>query len=124
MAQAEKVYSEDEVKQRLTGPLSHWYVEDGWLGRKFKTEGWKGTLMVVNTIGHLAEAAWHHPDLTVSYAFVIVKLMTHSAKGITDKDLALASKIEEVVSWRPGREEEPLDGTPSDDQWFRYIKYD
>ena len=29
------------------------------------------------TIGHLAEAAWHHPDLTVSYAFVIVKLMNH-----------------------------------------------
>jgi len=42
--------------------------------------------MVVNTVGHLAEAAWHHPDLTVSYAFVIVKLCTHDAKGITDKD--------------------------------------
>ncbi|KND62434.1 Pterin-4-alpha-carbinolamine dehydratase [Candidatus Burkholderia verschuerenii] len=124
MAQAEKVYSEDEVKQRLTGPLKHWYVEDGWLRRKFKTEGWKGTLMVVNTVGHLAEAAWHHPDLTVSYAFVIVKLMTHSAKGITDKDLALASKIEDVVGWQPGKEDGPLDGTPSDDQRFRYIKYD
>jgi 4a-hydroxytetrahydrobiopterin dehydratase len=124
MAQAEKVYSEDEVKQRLTGPLKHWYVEDGWLSRKFKTEGWKGTLMVVNTVGHLAEAAWHHPDLTVSYAFVIVKLMTHSAKGITDKDLALASKIEDVIGWQPGKEEGPLDGTPADDERFRYIKYD
>jgi 4a-hydroxytetrahydrobiopterin dehydratase len=124
MVQAEKVYSDEEIKQRLTGPLQHWYVEDGWLQRKFNTEGWKGTLMVVNTVGHLAEAAWHHPDLTVSYAFVIVRLMTHSAKGITDKDLALAARIEDVVQWQPGKEDGPLDGTPSDDQRFRYIKYD
>ena len=39
--------------------------------------------MVVNTVGHLAEAAWHHPDLNVSYAFVTVKLMNHAAKGVT-----------------------------------------
>jgi 4a-hydroxytetrahydrobiopterin dehydratase len=124
MAQAEKVYSEEEVRQRLTGTLKHWYVEDGGLWRKFQTEGWKGTLMVVNTIGHLAEAAWHHPDLTVSYGSVVVNLMTHSAKGITDKDLSLAAKIEEVVQWQPGLEGGALEGTPSDDPRFRYIKYD
>ncbi|WP_250474289.1 4a-hydroxytetrahydrobiopterin dehydratase [Caballeronia sp. GAFFF1] len=124
MTQAEKVYADAEIAERLSGTLKHWYFEDGWLRRKFRTEGWKGTLMVVNTVGHLAEAAWHHPDLTVSYAFVIVKLKTHSAKGITDKDFALASKIEEVVQWRPSLEGGPLAGTPSDDQRFRYIKYD
>jgi 4a-hydroxytetrahydrobiopterin dehydratase len=80
--------------------------------------------MVVNTIGHLAEAAWHHPDLAVSYAFVIVKLMTHSVKGVTELDFALARKIEEVIQWQPGLEGGALPGTPSDDQRFRYIKYD
>ncbi|MDR5857207.1 4a-hydroxytetrahydrobiopterin dehydratase [Caballeronia sp. LZ062] len=124
MAQAEKVYSEAEIAERLGGALKHWYFEDGWLRRKFRTEGWKGTLMVVNAVGHLAEAAWHHPDLTVSYAFVVVKLKTHSAKGITDKDFALASKIEEFVQWQPALEGGPLSGTPVDDQRFRYIKYD
>jgi 4a-hydroxytetrahydrobiopterin dehydratase len=122
--QPERVYSDEEIQQRLTGALQHWYMEDGWLRRKYKTEGWKGTLMVVNTVGHLAEAAWHHPDLTVSYAFVIVKLKTHSAKGITDKDFALATKVEEVIQWQPGLEGGPLEGTPRDDQRFRYIKYD
>ncbi|CAG4891802.1 4a-hydroxytetrahydrobiopterin dehydratase [Paraburkholderia gardini] len=124
MTQAEHVYSDEEIQQRLQGPLQHWYLDDGWLRRKFKTESWKGTLMVVNTVGHLAEAAWHHPDLTVSYAFVVVKLKTHSAKGITDKDFALATKIEEVIQWQPGLEGGPLEGTPADDQRFRYIKYD
>ena len=119
-----KTYSETEINQRLQQELPKWYFEDGWIRRKFKTEGWKGTLMVVNTIGHLAEAAWHHPDLTVSYAFVIVKLMTHSEKGVTDRDFTLARKIEDVVGWQPGREGGPLEGTPSNDQRFRYIKYD
>ncbi len=57
--------------------------------------------MVINTVGHLAEAAWHHPDITASYAWVEVRLMNHAAKGITDKDFALAKKIEDVVHWQP-----------------------
>ena len=120
----DEVYDAAEVQARLAAELPHWTFEDGWIRRKYKTSGWKGTLMVVNAVGHLAEAAWHHPDLTVSYAFVNVKLMNHAAKGITDKDFALARKIEEVVMWQPGREEGAvLEGTP-DDPRFKYIKYD
>ena len=82
----DRTYSEDEIRARLEAELPHWYYEDGWIRRRYRTSGWKGTLMVINTVGHLAEAAWHHPDLTASYAFVIVKLMNHAAKGVTDKD--------------------------------------
>ncbi|WP_066331374.1 4a-hydroxytetrahydrobiopterin dehydratase [Azohydromonas lata] len=121
---ADTVYSPEEIDARLKEELPAWYCEDGWIRRKYKTSGWKSTLMVVNTVGHLAEAAWHHPDLTVSYAFVIVKLMNHAAKGVTDKDFALAHKIEDVLMWQPGRDEDsPLDGTP-DDPRFKHIKYD
>ncbi len=119
----DEVYSEEEVNARLAEELPNWKYEGDWIRRKYKTHSWKSTLMVVNTVGHLAEAAWHHPDLTVSYAFVIVKLMNHAAKGITDKDFELAKKIEEVVQWQPGLEENDLEGTPSD-QRFAYIKYD
>lgn len=119
----EDVYSEEEIEQRLKEELPHWYYENGWIRRKFKTSGWKGSLMVVNTIGHLSEAAFHHPDLSVSYAFVIVKLMNHAAKGVTNKDFELANKIEEVLMWQPGNEDGALEGTP-DDPRFKYIKYD
>jgi len=91
----EQTYTDEQIELRLAEELPHWYYENGWIRRKYKTNSWKGTLMVVNTVGHLAEAAWHHPDLTVSYAFVIVKLMNHAAKGVTNKDFALAKKIEE-----------------------------
>ena len=79
--------------------------------------------MVVNAIGHLAEAAWHHPDLAVSYARVEVRLQTHTAKGVTAKDIALARKIEEVVGWQPGQEGGPLEGTPAEAR-HAYIRYD
>jgi len=119
----EETYSDEEVEERLREELPRWYLENGWIRRKYKTSGWKGTLMVVNTVGHLAEAAFHHPDLTVSYAFVIVKLVNHAAKGITNKDFELAHKIEEVIMWQPGKEGGALVGTP-DDPRFKYIKYD
>ncbi|HSH88022.1 MAG TPA: 4a-hydroxytetrahydrobiopterin dehydratase [Methylophilus sp.] len=121
----EQVLTEQEIQQYFAESLPHWFYEEGWIRRKYKTNSWKGTLMVVNTVGHLAEAAWHHPDLTVSYAFVIVKLCTHSAKGITMKDIELARKIEEVIQWQPQSQAgSALEGTPQDDLRFSYVKYD
>jgi 4a-hydroxytetrahydrobiopterin dehydratase len=122
--QREKAFSDSEVTEWLAANLPQWRLEDGWIRRTYKTSSWKGTLMVINTIGHLAEAAWHHPDITASYAWVEVRLMTHSAKGITGKDFALAKKIEEVVHWQPASEENDLEGTPASDMRFSYIKYD
>lgn len=119
----DETYSDEEIAARLAEELPRWEYRDGWIRRKYKTSGWKSTLMVVNTVGHLAEAAWHHPDLTVSYAFVNVKLQNHAAKGITDKDFELARKIEDVVAWQPAAEGGSLEGTP-DDPRFKYLKYD
>ena len=118
-----RVYSEAETIEKLKAELPKWRFENGWIRRKYKTHSWKGTLMAVNTVGHLAEAAWHHPDLALSFAWLEVKLMTHDAKGITDKDFELAKKIEEVIGWRPA-EGSALEGTPQNDQRFAYIKYD
>jgi len=121
---SEKVYTEAEVEAKLKEILPKWSLKEGWIRRSYKTSGWKGTLMVVNTVGHLAEAAWHHPDLNVSYAFVTVKLQNHAAKGITDKDFELAKKIDEVIMWQPALDEDgPLEGTPEDPR-FKYVKYD
>lgn len=60
----------------------------------------------------------------MSYDRVTIALSTHHAGGITEKDFALADRIESVLMWRPG--DEPgavLSGTP-DDAAHRYIVYD
>ena len=98
----ERTYNEAEIASKLQElGLSSWYLEEGWLRRKYNTDGWPQTLMAVNAIGYLCEAAYHHADLSVTWGKLWVKLQTHSAGGITDKDFELAKKIEEVVLWRP-----------------------
>jgi 4a-hydroxytetrahydrobiopterin dehydratase len=107
------VYTDAEVNAKVAElGLTGWNLEDGWLRKKFNTDGWPTTLMLVNAIGYLAEAAWHHPDLSVTWAKVWVKLKSHSAGGITDKDFELARKIDEVVLWRPPTGG-GLEGTPN-----------
>ncbi|MGH7506670.1 MAG: 4a-hydroxytetrahydrobiopterin dehydratase [Longimicrobiales bacterium] len=105
-------YGDDEILARLEKELPGWFLEDGWMRRRYKTDGWPTTLMLVNAIGYLAEAAGHHPDLTVTWAKVGVKLKTHHSGGVTDKDFELAKKIEEAVLWRPA-EGQALEGSPS-----------
>lgn len=108
-----KVYDQAEIATRIADlGLAEWYLEDGWLRRKFNTDGWPITLMLVNAIGFLCEAAWHHADLAVTWGKIWVKLKTHSAGGITDRDFALAQKIEEIALWRP-QPGGPLEGTPN-----------
>ena len=108
-----QVYEASEIESKLRElGLTEWYLEDGWLRRKYNTDGWPTTLMLVNAVGFLCEAAWHHADLAVTWGKVWVKLKTHSAGGITDKDFALARKIEQEVLWRP-EPGSPLEGTPN-----------
>ena len=111
MSVKEPTYDEAQITERLQG-LPGWYFEGGWLRRVYKTDGWPTTLMLVNAIGFAAEAAFHHPDLAVTWARVTVKLVTHSAGGITEKDFALARRIEEVALWRP-EAGGALEGTPN-----------
>ncbi len=119
----ERCYDATEVEARLARDLPHWHLAAGTIQRTYRTQGWKGTLMVVNALGHLAEAAWHHPDLEVSYDKVSVKLSNHAAGGITDKDFELARKMDDFIQWQPGREGGALEGTPEDAR-YRYIRYD
>ena len=115
----EKTYNAEEVALKIKEyGLAEWYLEDGWLRRKYTTEGWPTTLMLTNAIGYVCEAAYHHADLAITYAKLWVKLQTHSAGGITDRDFALAKKIEEVVLWRPAPGG-PFEGLPAERKWVQ-----
>ncbi|GIW81187.1 MAG: 4a-hydroxytetrahydrobiopterin dehydratase [Gemmatales bacterium] len=112
MAEKERTYSDEEVQAKLKEHgLEAWYLEDGWIRRKYNTDGWPTTLMLTNAIGFLCEAAYHHADLAITWGKIWVKLKTHLAGGITDKDFALAKQIEAVALWRP-EPGSPLPGNP------------
>lgn len=104
---------ESEIARRLV-ELPSWRHADGAIQRRFRTQNFKSTLMLVTAVGHLCEVAWHHPEMVVGYNTLVVKLWTHSAGGVTTKDFALAAKIEDVIGWQPAREAGGLTGPPDD----------
>jgi 4a-hydroxytetrahydrobiopterin dehydratase len=112
MPEKPAVLPDDVVSARLEKELPGWKLQDGWLRRKYSTDGWPTTLMLVNAIGFLSEAAYHHPDLEVTWGKIWVKLKTHASAGITERDFALAKEIEKLALWRPASGS-AMEGTPN-----------
>ena len=96
----ETVHTGAALAEKLT-VLPGWSGSGGWLRREYKTDGWRSSMLLVNAISFFAEAANHHPDLEVHWGSVVVRLQTHSAGGVTNKDLQLAERIEATAAWRP-----------------------
>ena len=120
-ARRERVHDAQTVDARLRAELPRWSRDGDCIRRSYRTAGWKASVLAVGAIAHLAEAAWHHPDLSVGYDHVEVRLSTHSAGGVTDKDFELAARIEQLLTWRPGQQPgSALEGTP-DDARFAYL---
>jgi 4a-hydroxytetrahydrobiopterin dehydratase len=73
---------------------------DGWerdgieISKTYKLPSFPAALVFVNTVGHLAEAANHHPDIAVSWRNVTLTLSSHDAGGLTDNDFSLAKQID------------------------------
>ena len=101
MPPKEEALSEPEITARLKA-LPNWAHVDGAIRRTYKTDGWRGSMLVANAIAFICEAADHHADLTVTWPSVGVALSTHSAGGITAKDFEVAGLIEKQVMWKPG----------------------
>jgi len=100
MTTRERIWDPSTLGDRLP---EGWEFQENAIQRFYETDGWPTTLMAVNAIGFLCEAADHHPDLSVSWGRITVRLNTHSAGGVTDKDLELAREIDRLVLWRPGQ---------------------
>lgn len=101
MARIDMALTEQEIAAGLAF-LPAWRHADGAIRRTYKTDGWRGSMLVANAIAFICEAADHHADLTVTWPAVSVALSTHSAGGITGKDFEVAGLIENQVLWRPG----------------------
>ena len=95
MPQSERL--SDIAIQRELGRLPGWSRRGDALVKTFQFPTYLGGIDFVNRVARAAEAADHHPDIDVRYAKVTCTLSTHSAGGITEKDLALAGEIERLA---------------------------
>ncbi len=88
-----RLLSEEEISAGLAR-LPGWEREGEAIRKTFHLRSFAHALAFVSHVGHLAEVADHHPDIELRYWDVTLTLSTHSAGGITEKDLALAAEIE------------------------------
>ena len=76
---------------------SGWTEVDGALERTFELPSFPDAIAFVDRVAELAEAEDHHPDIDVRYKNVTLRWSTHSAGGITDRDVELAGRSAELA---------------------------
>ena len=74
-----------------------WRVVRDAASTHFRTGSFAAGVALVDAIGTLADAANHHPDVDLRYHGVTVRLKTHSAGGLTERDVALAGQITDAA---------------------------
>jgi 4a-hydroxytetrahydrobiopterin dehydratase len=83
--------------QRELGRLSGWSRRGDALVKTFQFPTFRAGIDFVTRVARAADAADHHPDIDIRYTKITCTLSTHSAGGITAKDLALAGEIDRLT---------------------------
>ena len=91
-----------EALQRHLSALGAWSIEQGQLSRRFDWADFHHTMAFVNAVAWIAHRADHHPDLEVGYNRCTVRWSTHSAGGLTLKDLICAAQVDRLQCLNKG----------------------
>jgi 4a-hydroxytetrahydrobiopterin dehydratase len=68
------------------------------ISKRFEFADFLGAMAFIDKMAALAEQEGHHPDFCVHYSRVDVSLWTHAARGLSENDFILASKLDVIVS--------------------------
>ncbi|HWT82935.1 MAG TPA: 4a-hydroxytetrahydrobiopterin dehydratase [Candidatus Methylomirabilis sp.] len=87
--------SSERAQKMLTELSSGWEVnEAGHLERTYTFKNLATALEFANTVGSIAEAEGHHPDLHIAWGKCKVEVWTHAIHGLTENDFYLAAKAD------------------------------
>jgi 4a-hydroxytetrahydrobiopterin dehydratase len=95
MSHGSQLLSPRQVEEQLAG-LPQWKLDGGAITRQLVFRNFREAIAFLTLIAFDAEEADHHPDVTIQYKRLNLSLSTHSAGGLTEKDFALAKKIDEA----------------------------
>jgi 4a-hydroxytetrahydrobiopterin dehydratase len=92
------ILSESERAEALAG-LAGWRYDGGrnGLAKQFTFADFSAAFAFMTRVALAAEKADHHPEWSNVWNKVDILLSTHSAGGVTAKDIALAGQIEEIA---------------------------
>ncbi|REF97276.1 4a-hydroxytetrahydrobiopterin dehydratase [Asanoa ferruginea] len=91
-----EVLGADDLQAALAG-LDGWAGDPSGISRDAELSSFPGAIAVVDRVAEVAEALDHHPDIDIRWRRLRFTLSTHSAGGVTAKDLDLARRIDTIV---------------------------
>lgn len=91
-----KKLTEQEIKSRLE-EIDGWTYEDNAIYASYDFQNFKDAFSFMVRVSYEAEAQQHHPDWSNVYNQLDIKLSTHDAGGVTQKDLRLAQTIVDLL---------------------------
>jgi 4a-hydroxytetrahydrobiopterin dehydratase len=100
MTGMERLLTDDEVASGLAG-LAGWAGTTEAIARTVRAADFPAAIRLVTAVAEAAEEADHHPDIDIRWRDVTFTLSTHSAGGVTAKDLDLAARIDALAADRP-----------------------
>lgn len=87
----------DDMIEEVVATLAGWSFVGGKLRKEFKFKNFVEAFGFMSRVALLAEAMDHHPEWFNVYNKVVIDLTTHAVGGITNLDIELAAKIEDLL---------------------------
>ena len=92
-----ELWDDEQVSEALAG-LTDWQREGDAIVRTTKLPTFTAAIEAVRAVAEIAESRDHHPDMDIRWRTVTFRCSTHSAGGITGKDVELAGEIDRVLT--------------------------
>lgn len=92
-----ELWDDEQVSEALAG-LTDWQREGDAIARTTKLPTFTAAIEAVRAVAEIAESRNHHPDMDIRWRTVTFRCSTHSAGGITGKDVELAGEIDRVLT--------------------------
>ena len=87
----------EQIQERLI-PHPSWRLEDVWLARDLKFADFEAAWQFMSHVAEWAEQQDHHPNWYNVYGTVQIRLASHDANGITERDFVLAESIDQYLA--------------------------
>jgi 4a-hydroxytetrahydrobiopterin dehydratase len=88
--------AEQEIDERLAR-LDGWRRGENCIEKQYRFKSFVRAMLFVNAVGHVAEQMNHHPDFIIHYNEVTLRNWTHETGCVTERDFALAEKIDAIT---------------------------
>ena len=92
------VLNELELSEAVASLGAGWSVQGGALHKRYDVGDFAAAMAIANRVAEAAEQADHHPDMLVGWGRLELTWVSHSEGGITDRDVAMARRSDELAA--------------------------